>query len=628
MIGASIQCPEEKTKATQACIDFSVCDSDSRGGFPTFDCQSFVIHMYSQELNLSLSTTSRRILNVLLEATESRAFPPKQQKHKSFKGRDKILALEKVCTLDWEGSSSNVKRRKLKEESNSFWTTSNAEREKKARSHMTEVENGLQLTDIDWSSGSTSICASYKINDHDNEKKQQYCQGALVVWDVLPAQITATESPSFVYEFDSPLTCVAGHPRLPNVFGSGSQSGEVLLVDFNQETPLVAISQINCYCHIESISDIKWYFNHERHEWLLCSISPDGKVLFWQNHNNFKYPVQGFRLELNGKLLGGSKLGISKRASSSSHTSSTTKNDTFVIGCDCGVVLYIQQNIGIISGISSTITEKLKCRWTYHAMQLISCLAGDMQTKIIHDAEARAHLQRQDIVDCSTIFEMNPLWDIIYPSISRHSSTTSSRCQTLTSHNGRVTSVHVNDNCGAVLSSGMDGIAYLYSMTDGEEGSLVEPLTIETRDMSPIADASFLSNVRASHSSFRDVYFIIKSRIQTLLGYLLTTVTLSLLLLKQNRNWIVLGDGGGGIFMYNALQSILQPEVLLHKRDDYGLSLLMGYGGLGNEEQAGDSHLRLSIKGHSSSSVLCAFGNRDGRLQVWHLTSLLDDEYE
>ena len=91
------------------------------------------------------------------------------------------------------------------------------------------------------------------------------------------------------------------------------------------------------------------------------------------------------------------------------------------------------------------------------------------------------------------------------------------------------------------LSSVMDGISYLkshyyyyyyyyYSMTDGEEGSLDEPLTIEMRDMCPIADdASFLSNVIASHSYLRDVYFMIKSKTQPLLlgYYLLTTVTLS-----------------------------------------------------------------------------------------------------
>ena len=148
-----------------------------------------------------------------------------------------------------------------------------------------------------------------------------------------------------------------------------------------------------------------------------------------------------------------------------------------------------------------------KCRWMYHAMQLISCLAEDMQIKIIHRAEERARLQKQDTVDCSTIFEMNPPWDVLYPSIAKHTS-----CQTLTSHNGRVTAVHVND--GGVLSSGMDGIVYVYlfssMVTDGrasgpssEGRTLVEepPLAIETRDMCPITDASFLP---VHHVSLRE----------------------------------------------------------------------------------------------------------------------------
>lgn len=520
MINSSIQCPEEESKATQACIDLLVCDTE--GGFPPFDCQSFVIQeAYSQKLILSLSITSKRILNELLEEAESCAFPS-TSKHNSYgpwKRKDKILAVETVCSLDWEGSSCSVRGRKLKEESNSFWTTTNPNSDKKpVNSLTTKVGNGLQLTGIDWgSAGSTStttgaICASYEINDNDKKKEnQQYCQGALVVWNSISVPMasggTADNPPSFVFEFDSQLTCVAGHPHLPNVFGSGSKSGEVLLVDFNQEHPLVAVSPINCYCHIESISDIQWYFNHVKKEWLLCSTSPDGKVLFWQSLNNFKYPVQGFRLELNGKRLGGSKLSICKSrsntssySSSSSHTEKKDNTTTFVIGCDCGVVLHVQQTLGpapaMAGGGGGSRKGIFKCRWTYHAMQLISCLAEDMQTKIIHRAEERARLQKQESVDCSTIFEMNPPWNVLYPSIAKHSS-----CQSLTSHNGRVTAVHVND--GAVLSSGMDGIVYVYlysSMTgDGraagpssEGRTLVEPLVIETRDMCPITDASFL----------------------------------------------------------------------------------------------------------------------------------------
>lgn len=106
----------------------------------------------------------------------------------------------------------------------------------------------------------------------------------------------------------------------------------------------------------------------------------------------------------------------------------------------------------------------------------------------------------------------------------------------------------------------------------------------------------------------------------------------------------MLGDSNGGMFIYNALRSTLQPEAALH-RHRHNMHR-HGHGGHGHHDththngnryedqqlchsslpvhlataQEGDlQRLRVSIKWHSSSSASCAFGNTDGQLEVWHV---------
>ena len=497
MINASIQCSNQRSKGTQACIDLIVHDRE-RGGFPTFNCQSFAIQTYRKRLIASLSTISKRILDELLEEAKSRAFPKGKQQSLGLTNHKErgSSSVEKVCTLDWEGTCSSVRIQKSKEESSSFWNkASNTTHEQDELIHHStlNVGQGLQLTKMDWANGSNVLGAIYEINNDDKDIYRCH-QGAFVVWDfAFTEDSTSNQSnpvqPHFVFEFESPLTCVAAHHELQHVFAIGSTSGEVLLVDHTKETenhPLVAISPTTCYCHKESVADIQWYFNHVKQEWLLCSISHDGRVLFWHSNNQFKYPVQGFRLEeSNGNRLGGSKLCIQTK-------SSKYERESFVIGSDVGVVLLVQPSIGVIS---PRLERKFKRRWTYHAMQLLSCVSDETyQTKIIKQAEERIRFQKQDCVDCATIFELKPNLDALYPSISDNSISLS--CIRLSSHNGPVTSIDIKDD--TLLSSGMDGVLYMYSLSGLLIQSIKEPSSvIETCKMSPITDACFL-HVRKS----------------------------------------------------------------------------------------------------------------------------------
>ncbi len=65
------------------------------------------------------------------------------------------------------------------------------------------------------------------------------------------------------------LMCVSCHPEMPSVVAGGSFNGEVLVWDTNRDEPLVASSRIDDYFHREAITQVSWFFDLHRKEYLV-----------------------------------------------------------------------------------------------------------------------------------------------------------------------------------------------------------------------------------------------------------------------------------------------------------------------------------------------------------------------
>eukprot|EP01035_Chromulina_nebulosa_P027268 gene27268-35828_t len=156
----------------------------------------------------------------------------------------------------------------------------------------------LQCTGASWNATGSSLAVSYGRND-----VLGWCDfpGAVCCWNIFGRTFTP-ENPDFVLDHTSCLTCVSYHPMVPSLVAAGSFIGEVIVWDLtNPETPL-AISPIIEYSHKEPVQDLKWVYNTATQPWLLCSVSAEGRILFWSLENKFLHPVKGSSLS-KGKVV-------------------------------------------------------------------------------------------------------------------------------------------------------------------------------------------------------------------------------------------------------------------------------------------------------------------------------------
>lgn len=156
----------------------------------------------------------------------------------------------------------------------------------------------LQATGVSWNSSGASLGVAYGRTDITG-----WCNspGAVCVWNVFGKGFKA-DNPDYTLDHASCLMCLAYHPTVPSIVAAGSFNGEVLYWDLAKGADQPAIvSPIAEYTHTEPVTKLAWVREASTSsEYLLCSTSSDGRVLFWDLANGLKYPVIGGRVSRAG----------------------------------------------------------------------------------------------------------------------------------------------------------------------------------------------------------------------------------------------------------------------------------------------------------------------------------------
>jgi WD40 repeat protein len=155
----------------------------------------------------------------------------------------------------------------------------------------------LQCTGVSWNSTGSTIASSYGRGDIVG-----WCDfpGAICTWNVFGKQFDAA-NPDFVLDHNSCIMCVKCHPSLPAVIAGGSFNGEIIVWDLSLPEQLYAISPITEYGHKEPVLDMDWLYDPVTAEWLISSVSADGRVLLWSLSNKLLHPVKGALLTSSQK---------------------------------------------------------------------------------------------------------------------------------------------------------------------------------------------------------------------------------------------------------------------------------------------------------------------------------------
>ena len=137
----------------------------------------------------------------------------------------------------------------------------------------------LQCVSVSWNATGAVICAAFGRKDVDG-----WCDdlGFLCGWSVF-AKDFKPDAPNTIIEHGTCFTVVECHPVKPALVAAGAFDGEILVYDLNRgkEEPLLAITEIHDYFHKEPISALAWVETEEKDTHQLCSLSGDGRLMFW-----------------------------------------------------------------------------------------------------------------------------------------------------------------------------------------------------------------------------------------------------------------------------------------------------------------------------------------------------------
>lgn len=409
-----------------------------------------------------------------------------------------------------------------------------------------EDADELACTSVSWNATGSQVIASFGRFDSFG-----WCahRGSVCLWNVFhkePEELE-TSDPDFRFTVECGVMCVQGHPTRPSVVAAGTFNGEILILDFNQEDPLVACSRIEAYCHREPVMMLRW-IPHKAGEsdHMLASISAEGRVLFWSPEGDMLGPLQGVLLASESRAartLGGIAFDICQQTSSA-----TGLTAGFIAGTEAGgLCRCTMRNMpDLAAGSKARASLGVRTnKWTTDAQDIL--LAAEVKDRAVlrSNAERYAEVEGLSQIDTPTVYEASGSENFMFKSGIRFK---------YTPHVGPVHAVACSPfHRNAFLSCGADGHLRIYSLLERAPVLDFEPQMSATHALfsaawSPHRPAVFAACSSSGHVYVYDLSQSTDAPVTVLQGSKEKETALhSLSFNKRTRGFVATGDASGCI---------------------------------------------------------------------------------
>eukprot|EP01029_Cantina_marsupialis_P028422 TRINITY_DN776149_c0_g1_i1.p1 TRINITY_DN776149_c0_g1~~TRINITY_DN776149_c0_g1_i1.p1 ORF type:complete len:575 (-),score=193.02 TRINITY_DN776149_c0_g1_i1:132-1856(-) len=190
---------------------------------------------------------------------------------------------------------------------------------------------------INWHPEGSKIAVSYAVlNFQDDRMMNQRLPAQSYIWDIMNPNMPEQElTPA------SPLCCLRFNPKTPETLVGGSYNGLISFFDLRRSGSQPYETSVIENSHHDPVYDVFWISSKTGN--LCCSVSTDGRMLFWDTRR-LGEPTDELVLDNgNGVVYGGSSLAYNTEAG-------PTK---YLVGTEQGVVMSVNmRNKKVNNGVT------------------------------------------------------------------------------------------------------------------------------------------------------------------------------------------------------------------------------------------------------------------------------------
>eukprot|EP00759_Apiculatamorpha_spiralis_P006365 PhF_6_TR13689/c4_g2_i1/m.22050 len=169
------------------------------------------------------------------------------------------------------------------------------------------LENESHAVQLEWNCNGTTLAVAYGRIDIP-----AWCmeRGNVCLWSA--ASVAQKNSkPDVTLEQDAYVTSIAFHPLEPSTLALGTHTGDVLLLSVGRQDQSTVIfnskNTITGLAHRDPVVKVMWVEHKDPRgskSYWLCSVSGEGKILFWSRTNSMEAPWFGYQVTSKGYPVG------------------------------------------------------------------------------------------------------------------------------------------------------------------------------------------------------------------------------------------------------------------------------------------------------------------------------------
>lgn len=285
---------------------------------------------YSNDENISSTTLSSSVLNGLSEASARMLM--------ELESNDRSFALRGYFGFESNDESLSGASSILASVAMAFEQPE--ESENRLRGGQGSSQTGFPCSAVSWNSTGLLLAVAYGMSRHQHGGWCNHRSGVSILSSTsssLTNKLNKSESidkwaPEMILDTESCVTALAFHPREPSIIAAGTFSGELVVWDVQRGLraednesgedaaipsndsnldPLLFKTRIDDYLHREAVCGLAWVKDPSlTDEYLLVSVSCEGKMLLWSQKNKLIHPISCSQVAVEPSALKRDKGGV------------------------------------------------------------------------------------------------------------------------------------------------------------------------------------------------------------------------------------------------------------------------------------------------------------------------------